>query len=253
MTVKAFMPLLIKSNRIFWVNILILVLSVLFFVWTDASVRGRRVVSRDVSASAPVIFKVNTQREAYAIYAKLGMHGARVVHLNRFVNMVDYFPKEEALSAPFPLRVSDIRPAYEKGIDSHNWLFIANRTGLVRAVTSVLPDGAFRKMSEALSQDFAFTFSKEFFSGYTYDIPWAIATIGSLPVIEEPVVVNVDAGYFMEGDDPFVTVGELRKKYRNIKVLVLIASADEPDMTAKAKNDLERFEVAFKQTTPAPP
>jgi len=227
-------------------NILIIILSVLFFVWVDASVRGKRVASLDSSASAPVIFKVNTQREAYAIYAKLGTHGARAVHLNRFFNMVDYFPKEEAKSAPFPLRVSDIRPAYEKGMDSHNWLFIANRTGMIRAVASVLPEGAFRKMSEALSRDFAFTFSKGFFSGYSYDMPWAIATIDTLPVIDEPVAVNVDAGYFMEGADPLVTVGELRKKCRNIKALVLIASADEADITAKARNDLELFEVAWR-------
>lgn len=228
-------------------NGLILVSAVAFLIMIDAAAKHRRNPSRTGKAGEPArIIRVNSQRDAYDVYHNAGLWGARVIHLNRFFNLIDYFPKEEALSAPFPLQVYDIRPAYEKGLDSHNWLFIATRTGMVRAVASVLPDVDFKRVSGEFLSDFAFTFSKGNFSGFTYDIPWTISTVDTLPFTKEPVVVNIDAGFFMGGADPVITAEALRNRCRNVSMIIVIASYDEADITTEARNDLGLFEAAWR-------
>jgi len=251
---------------LYFLNLTILLLAVLFFIWVDSSAGNKR------SLPLPAkIYRVSAQSDVYDIYKSAGLRGARVIHLNRFFNIEDYFPKEEATSVPFPIKVYDIRPAYEKGLSSHNWLFIATRTGLVRTITTILPEPVFIARLKDFASDFAYTVSPSFsnnnpppppfdkggqgglseqkIKGYDYDIPMTVETLRSLPLINEPVVVDVDAGFFSADVDPVMVAAILREKCPDIRIIVLVDSVDEPEVTEEMRKRLGRFETALENRT----
>ncbi len=215
-----------------------------FFLQLDRSARRARALP-GATSSGPILVHAGTQKDVYDIYRKAGLWGARIVHLNRHVNMVTFSPREARVSAPFPIRAMDVRVLYEKGIDSHNWLFIAARSGMVRAVTSVLTEDSLRERFDDLQKVPTLSFGKGYFRGFTDDIPWAVATVDTLPVTDEPVVVNIDAGFFLSSADPAAIALSLKKRLPDVRMLVLIASADEPDITAEARRALARFEAEW--------
>jgi len=229
---------------------------VLFFIWVDISAGNKRSLPLPAkiypvrkgfpSKLSDGVNRVSTQRDVYDIYKSAGLRGARVIHLNRFFNIEDYFPKEEATSVPFPIQAYDIRPAYEKGLNSHNWLFIATRTGLVRALSTILPEPVFRERVKDFASDFAFTVSGEKIKGYDYDIPMTVETLRSLSLINQPVVIDVDAGFFVDGIDPLKAATVLREKCPDIRMIILVDSLDESDVTDEMREKLRRFGSALK-------
>lgn len=225
-------------------NILIVAAAIGYFVWLGIDAKTARVLP-ERAMSGPKVYQVDSQKQIYSIYKEAGLRGVRVVHLNQFLNMVDYLPKEENVSMPFPVKVGDVRSLYEKGIDSHNWLFIANRTGLVRTVTVVLPDAVFSKRTPDFLLDFAYTRSGDTIKGYSQDLPLMVTTLDSLPVIHEPVIINVDAGYFVQGKDSQNMAIILKRKCKDIRMLILSISLDEADIPEQARKELQRFAMTW--------
>ncbi|MBI5103369.1 MAG: hypothetical protein HZB33_16280 [Nitrospirae bacterium] len=218
--------------------ILIIVASLLLFL--DAKARGARHILQRTEKAAELYY-VTSQQEIYEIYKKANLWGARVVHLNRFMNLVDYRPPEYSRSRPFPLKVEDVRPLYEKGLDSHNWLFIASRTGKVRSVAVVLPELLFNAKKAELASHFEYRISGDTIKGHSFDLPVMVSTLDSLPIIEEPVVVNIDAGYFSNVEDPAYVAGRLKEKCPDVRMLVVSESRDEPEIPDGARLLLADF------------
>ena len=228
-------------------NCVIIAASIYFLFAVDVSARRARIPASgdDLPERGSAFLRVPTERDVYQAYAGRGLHGVRAVHLNRHMNFVDYFPREEARSAPFPLPVRTVAELYEKGLDPHNWLFIATRTGMVRAVSTVLTRIEFGRLRGSLSSDFAFTFIGGYYRGFNYDTPWEVSTLETMPFHGEPVVISVNAGYFMDGEEPAAAARLLRNRCPKAAMLVLVDSADETDITAQARRDLNTFGAAW--------
>lgn len=207
-------------------------------LFMDSRAKGARIMP---AGTAPAVARVGSQASIYGLYRDRGIRGARIVHLNRFLNMVEYLPREETTSMPFPVRVQDAKPLYEKGLDGHNWLFIANRTGLVRTVTVVLPAAVMRERTAQFDGTYAYARSGGGFRGYTFDLPLLVTTLDALPDIDEPVIVNIDAGYFVTGEEPEAVAAALRKHCPDVRLIALSASLDEPEIDDGARRRLERF------------
>ena len=231
--------------------LVMVILAVLALFWMDRSGHASRSIASVLPNGAPAVHRVDRQSDIYAIYRSLGVWGAHVVHLNRFLNLVEYYPKDESVSMPFPVRTADIRPSYEKGIDSHSWLFIANRTGLVRSATIVLPRKIFDARLEDFRSDFSFTVSDRQVRGWAQDMPFEVTTLEGLSRIAEPVIVNVDAGYFDDDADPRTVAEAMRRACRDVRVLVLCASRDEQEVSQAMRDRLALFASAFLSTFPA--
>lgn len=241
------MTFLTYKNKLFIFNTTILLASILFLLWIDGYAKNRRLITaKRPDSKTAQIYKVNMQGDVYHVYKKAGLWGAHVVHVNRFLNMLDYFPKEETTTKPFPVQAYDLRPAYESGIDSHNWLFIATRTGLVRRVTVVFPSTVYDERVKNFAADNNFTVSGQRIRGYTYETPVEVMMPESLPLITEPVVINVDAGFFLTEDDAVKMVRILKEKYPDVRAVILVNSTDETDVTAEARENLKLFESAWR-------
>lgn len=229
-------------------NIAVLIMLVIFIAWIERKAENSRIAPPlPVAGTTRPIQRVSKQRDAYPIYKAAGLRGARVIHLNRFFNMQNYSPKEQFVTTEFPLRIQGTNSAYEPGIDSHSWLFIATRTGLVRTVTTVLPEQVFGELLRKSPDDKVFTYTGGTIRGYTFDIPRTITTLDALPVVDEPVVVNVDAGFFTGSEDPGRTAAVLKEKCRDVRMMVLIDSLDKPEVTDEMRERLRRYEAAWTE------
>lgn len=233
-----------KGQRSVFPSIFLIVACVVFLVSTDYVARGKRSIS---SADGLRVLEVPSQADCYAAYNDLGLWGVEVVHFGMYFNLVPYFPGEQNVPVPFPIAVEDVRPFYEKGIDSHSWLFIANRNGLVRKVTSVLPEETFRQKMAALKDDVSF---KEFgngFSGYSFDLPRKVFGLDGFRCPDGPVVANIDASIFSEGVSPESLHEILSERCADISVLLLISSVDESEVTETMRDDLMRLGALIKE------
>ena len=234
-----------KPGR-YYPHVTVIVVCLCFAAWLDHEAVARRKVPILLDEGEPAIYTVATQLDAFALYKTLGLHGAAVVHCSPYLNLVEYFPPEEERTAPFPIRTADIRPAYEKGLNAHTWLFIANRIGLVRTATVVLPDDVFRERLGEFRANMFFSAEGVGMSGHARDMPFKVFQLGDLPSIAEPVVVNVDAGFFRSGMDPAALADRLRLKLPDLRVLVLIGSTNESAVTSAMREDLLKFAAAYQ-------
>ena len=225
---------------------LVVVLCACCLIYVNTTAREKRKIPAVAASGQTRIIKLAAQRDAYDVYHAMELWGAAVIHFNRFLNLVEYYPVEEQQNAPFPIRTADIRPLYEKGLDSHNWLFIANRTGLVRTVTVILPEVVFKQKAVQFRSSFYYTMSGPVVFGHARDLPFIVATLRDLPAEQEPVVVNVDAGFFTSETDPSEVALKLTQRCPDVRVLALIESRDEPDVTLEMRKKLDLFSLAYQ-------
>ncbi len=192
-------------------------------------------------------YRVSRGRDVYRVYRMLNLRGATVVHLSNTLNTEEYYPAEETEPIGYPIPVRDVLPLYEEGLNGGNYLFIATRASMVRRIFNILPESVFRLKSERMVNQFEYTVGSASIEGYVRDIKQVITTVDALKVIKEPVVVNIDAGYFIEGQDPMRTVVQLIKRCKDIRAIVFIDSADRDYVTPEMRRRLEQTLNALKR------
>lgn len=229
-------------------NVALSVLAGFFFLMIGQLAERSRTLPLPSGGGHGIILEhVARQRDVYPVFRTAGVWGTHVIHLNRYFNMQAYSPRDLFVTTAFPVQVPDMASAYEPGLDSHSWLFIAARTGLVRKVTTVLPEKVFAPLLMN-RENRVFTYANGSFRGFMHDIPRTITRLDSLPSIAEPVIVNVDAAYFAGGEDPFRTAALLQERCRHIRMLVLIRSEDEPLVTDEMRRRLSLFATAWQSS-----
>ncbi len=192
-------------------------------------------------AGSDGLMLVGSQEDVYRACAMRAVRGATIVQLGKFSNLQYWEPEHLGRSTPFPLRVFDVRPEYEKGLQPHNWLIIASRTGIVRKVVSVLPPEEFRSMTPNLDADFGLVRRPGGYFGFHYDVPRTVTVLNMLPAVSESVIVVVDASYFGPGSDPAETVRMLAERVPDVALLIAVSSLNEPEVTWEMRRKLALF------------
>lgn len=213
--------------------------------WWGASIRER-------SLEAPAdggrgVLTVDSQADVYPAYRAMGGRGLQVVHLNRRFNMVETIPRELTRTRPFPLALRDPAAVFEGELTADTWLYVATRTGLVRGVVSVLPGSTFRGLLDALRQSPDFSGDGRSFRGRIVEAPRIVTTLERLPALDGPVVVNVDAGYFVDRAVPGAVALALRRAYPDVRALVLVRSLDEPGIDEDMRGRLEALGLEWRE------
>jgi hypothetical protein len=214
----------------------------------QAKAVGNRYAPPAENGSSQIVV-VRTQKDVYGICRERSIRGAAVVSLGKHFNIQYWAPEHLAKSTPFPIRTHDVRAEYERALDSHNWLFIANRTGMVRTVWTVLSPDEFRRRQQDLSSDYGLALRRNGYSGFHYDLPRGVTTLDKLPPQPGPVVVVVDAGYFSPDVNPAATARELKQRLPYIAFLIVVSSLDEGELSWEMRRNLSAFIRVWQETT----
>lgn len=219
-----------------WINLFISFIAVASLLYINHLGLSRRSYPSEKNVR---FYRVSTERDAYSVYKLLNLGGATVVHLNNALNISEYYPEEETDPVGYPIPVRDVIPLYEKGITSGNWLFIATRSGMVRKVYNLVPDTVFNLFEDRFRDRFEYSVTDGRIAGYVRDTEHTVSTLTALPEIEEPVVLDIDAGFFIAGDPPERILSELWKRCRDIRAVVLIDSSDRGYVTEDMRRSLD--------------
>lgn len=226
------------------IAVVVIIFAGLFILLLDRqALEMRRVPSR----SKIKIVRVSSQAQVFPVLKKMGVYGATILHLNRHMNMVEYYPLDEKVSEPFPIRTKDMRHEYEKGVAPHTWLFLANRVGLIRNAIVVLPHRLFPARRDALLSEPGFFLAANKVFGYVRDFRVDVTTIDSLPYMHEPVVIDIDAGYFSSEADSAKIADLLVNACPDIRLLVLVESSDDIEVTGEMRIALEQFLTSIRE------
>ncbi len=223
-----------------------IILTVIILLWLmqDQAGRNRYVPSpRDGEG----IVVVRTQKDAYHVLKSLQVRGAIAISLSKYFNLLYWVPENLAKSTPFPVEVFDVRTEYERGLDSHNWLFIASRTGLVRQVWTVLSPEELQRLSRDLDADYGLRSGADGYRGFHYDLPRRVTTMERLPRPDGPHVVVVDASYFQGGVEPAETARQLLARLADKPFLIVVSSLDEAELTWQMRRNLALFITAWQE------
>jgi hypothetical protein len=224
-------------------SIVLIVICLLFLIIIDRKATAMRYMPAGRNMT---VVRVGSQADVYRVFQAAGLWGAHVVHFGQHFYLMPYFPHERSNPVPFPIETYDVRPLYEQGIDSHSWLFIANKTGLVRKVTAVIPDAAFREKVNALESDFSFRPHRGGYRGYSYDMPREVFSISDFICPAGPVVVNVDATVFVDGVKPEKLYAALQQRCSDIRMFLLVDSKDDTAVTDEMREALGTFQELVK-------
>ncbi|HEY6872960.1 MAG TPA: hypothetical protein VI298_09570 [Geobacteraceae bacterium] len=218
-----------------------------FWAMQAAAVGERHVPETGVKGAGIAV--VATQRDAYRICAANGIRGATVVQLGRFSNLQYWAPEYLGKPTPFPIKPFDVRPEYEKALQSHNWLFIANTNGIVRKVVSILTPGEFQRMVPAFDADYELVRRAGGYGGFHFDVPRTVTTLDALRRLTEPVVVVVDASYFEGVSEPAETAYKLAERVPAAALVIAVSSMDENEVTWEMRRQMAQFLRAWQETT----
>lgn len=212
------------------------------------AINVKAIAARKLPSAERSVVRIATQAEGYPVFKEAGLWGAHVVHFGQHFYLMPYFPYERTNPVPFPIETHDIRPLYEQGLDSHSWLFIANRNGLVRRVTAVIPDSNFKEKVDAFKSDFSFRAYRGGYRGYLYGMPREVFPISDFVCPVGPVVVKVDAGVFIDGIRPETLASAIQQQCTDIRMIVLVDSTDDPEVTDGMRKSLDTFQGLVART-----
>jgi hypothetical protein len=117
---------------------------------------------------------------------------------------------------------------------------------MVRTVIAVLPSEVLSERLEAFRSEPFFSTDGRAVRGYSNDVPMRVVELADLPACNEPVVVNVDAGYFTAETDPPASARMLKERCPDVRMLILVGSVDEPEVTAGMRDALQAFAAAWR-------
>lgn len=156
------------------------------------------------------------------------------------------FSEDIVMEPAYPVRVVDLPEEYERRLARPNALFAASKNNMFRSIHHLMPPGDFAsKVEEGRRQGYP-GIAKD---GKSVDAcymgqPRRIAA--ELPVIDEPVVLNVDASYFLSGDQETLLrlLIDARLDYR---LVTADRARDDTSVTDAERLKLERFVRALRE------
>lgn len=222
------------------VAVSVIAAALLFLLLLQSTAIGNRFPLHSSAGDSRIII-VRTQKDAYQVCKERSFKGAAIVSLGKYFNLQYWAPDYLAKSAPFPIQTFDVRPEFEHALESHNWLFIANRTGMVRKVITVLPSEEYRRRQLDLKSDYGLSPRRFGYEGFHYDLPRSVTTLDRLKAVAGPVIVVADASYFAPDVDPTATAHELAKRLPSVALFIVVSSLDEGELSWDMRRSMALF------------
>lgn len=201
------------------------------------------VASRRLPAVAPgeppYVSIVSTAAAVLEPYEATGIRGAILVHAGRTLGYAG-ISSPPPVGLTLPLTPFDYAEWALENIDASNFIWVLAKTGRVRRVHYVMAPADFAaKVEEGLSRglpgiapDRASIRANN--EGFVRHISTA------LPSLSEPIVLQVEAGYFVNGSLDEL-LGTLKSSRTPVAAVIGISSADDPTVTDEAREEFRRF------------
>ena len=208
--------------------------------WLGHKGSSSRFYGLDHAVSDAPVFVLASTPDVYRLWKEKGFRGRVVLHVGRYLHFVpvDMEDAYEGISR-FPVETKSLIREYESKLDYRNFLMVALLCNIAREVYNVVPSYVFLgKLNEARGMS-GVSVSDE--SIRTHHLGARRTILDSLPVLEEPVLLNIDASYFADPGAADSLLEELMASGIRTDMLTLCLSEDSPDVTEAERETLRGF------------
>jgi hypothetical protein len=189
----------------------------------------RRYLAPGALSGGPVPVAVaGDSRELFSLWKASGIWGRVLVHAGRYLHFVE--PETEGLYKGlerFPIRTADIGEFYEAGVGNEGFIAVAMQVGVVREVYYVLSRSDYGERRDAVAGLAGVSVRPDRIVMDHWGSPRTLTPW--LPAIAEPVVLNVDASYFAEGDGQGL-LESIRRSGLRADVVTVNLARDNPEV-----------------------
>ena len=189
------------------------------------------------------------EHDVYFWLKEKGFRGATLLHISRYHDFLTV-PKEDELKlySRYKYIRLDLIAEYEKRLEEHNWVWVAVQSNIARKVITVLPYSRWNEIKDSLAQVRTGRIQGDWYRVADRGTPRITTIIDNLEV-DEPVLLNVDASYFID-EEPEKLFRML--KDRGVKCIGAALSYVEgipEEATETARARMRKFENMLKGMT----
>ncbi|KKL99963.1 hypothetical protein LCGC14_1809180 [marine sediment metagenome] len=205
--------------------ILALVLSIFAL---DSKGRGSRIINTAcglVEQCANVLLVANAP-EAYRALKRSGLYGRKLLHVGRYLHFIE--PDLKAVfegRMAFPVRTDSILNLAEARLSQENFIWMAMEAGISRSVDYLLPSEDYKQRLAQVQGVVGIEASER--SIVTHHWGSRRALYHEVPVYKEPVLLHVDASYFLAREPEYLVDELVQSGIRTDMVLLNLAN-DNP-------------------------
>jgi len=186
------------------------------------------------------------EHDVYYWLKKKGFRGTTLLHISRYHDFLS-IPKDDDSKLYNQHEYVRLDPTteYEKKLEEHNWVWVAVQANITRKVITVLPSSQWNEIKDSLTQVRTGSIQGEWYRVADRGTPRITTIIDNL-VVDGPVLLNVDASYFID-EEPEMLFRML--KDRGVECVGAALSYVEgiPDeATERARERLRKFEKMLR-------
>ena len=157
--------------------------------------------SRVFSKNKVTMQKIDHERDVYMAWKSGGVKGRTVIHFGK------HMPVKKISQGDLKKLLKE-----DGNLKNDNYLYAALRSNHIRRIFGVVPDSEWPKVKKLLSARRRFTVDEKGASTWMDGLPLHSGSLAKLPQVNEPVVLNFSADYFVEQDTSARAVVEQLKK-----------------------------------------
>ncbi len=208
--------------------------------WLGHKGSSSRVYGPDHAVTDAPVYVLAGTPDVYRLWKEKGFRGRVVLHVGRYLHFVPVDMKDtsEGLSR-FPVETISLIKEYEGKLDHRNFLMVALLGNIAREVYNVLPPYVFRGKLEAARGMSGVRVSGKRIR--THHLGSRRTISDSIPVLEEPVLLNIDASYFARPGAAENLLKGLKASGIRVDMITLCLSEDSPDVTEAEREMLRGF------------
>ena len=196
--------------------------------------------SRNAPAAAAVVVVDDSRQLLYA-WTSAGLRGVVLLDATRDTSFVWIPPDSVPAPAVWPVAPVDLQAVYREGVGRENVVWVGSKTGILRSVHYLMTPADFEAKVSGGRAVGARGIAPDGQSVTANDEGYLRYLRASLPPdLGEPVVLNVDASYFVDGTSEglMAQLGDSLSDYRFITVN---RATDATDVPAPARLEAERM------------
>lgn len=189
------------------------------------------------------VYVVHKTGDICSLWEEKQVHGRVAVHLGKFLHFLKPASHSSGSGAPMEITrgttyadilANDATHYNNDRADHKSYLWVAFQTNLIRAIYHVIPPDDFIKRFQLKDASEAQKDKVQ----HEFGSPRIITT--RLPVIAEPVLLNIDASFFAS-TDPAQFLALLLKSGIKSDVISVCLAEDNPDVSAADRQKMQTF------------
>lgn len=210
--------------------------------------------SRATASRAPAtgpdleIVDANGTDQLHGAWRQERVHGAVLVDASATLRYAAVqYGQDVTVTPEYPVAVVDLADEMTKRLDRPNSLFVAAKTGMFRSIHHLMPRKTFAARV-SLGRKLGLPGIAEDGRSVKADhegVPRRIAP--DLPAIPEPVVLNVDASYFVDGDADEL-MKALQSARLDYRLITLDRAREDTQVTPAARKKMDAFEERLMES-----